>query len=133
MLTNAGIIPNRLKSCGALPQRGRHYTIGPGKSYFVEALGEAIKYTMAKRNPEKFMSRIMSQKLKKAKVVDHSNGKTSVKVTKDRRRVGRVLMMVLQKFVEIFREVFRREEVEAAFNSNDVKVVVEQYMLQKLI
>ena len=75
------------------------------------------------------MKQVMAQKLKKAKLKDTCDGRTTVKVTKERRKVGRVLMLVLQKFTDIFREVFRREDVESAFNSNEVKVAVERFML----
>lgn len=65
--------------------------------------GGEINYGLAQKNPEKFYKHVMSQNLTKKQARDTADGKTKVTTTLVRRKMSRILMLVLTKFVESFR------------------------------
>jgi len=87
----------------------QHYTTAPGQSYIVEAQGGELNYDLAKKNPEKFYKHVMSQDLKKHEARDDETGKTRVSTTLVKRKVGRILMLVLSKFVDAFRGQYTQQ------------------------
>ena len=86
-----------------------------------------MTYDLAHKNPEKFYKHVMQQNLNK-KTAKDSKGKTVVSETIVKRKVGRILMLVLTKFVEAFRGKYTQQQLEKAFNDNSVKVVVQKHM-----
>lgn len=115
-----------------LKQAGQHYTTAPGKSYVVEAEGGELNYDIAYKNPEKFYSQVMSQNLTKHTAKD-TRGKTEVSTTIVKRKVGRILMLVLTKFVEAFRGQYTQRDLERAFNDNRVKTIIQKHVTQRNI
>jgi len=99
----------------------------------VEAQGGELNYDLATRNPEKFYKHVMSQDLKKHQARDDEHGRTKVSTTLVKRKVGRILMLVLSKFVDAFRGQYTQAQLEKAFNENSVKLVVQKHMTAKKI
>lgn len=111
----------------------QHYTTAPGQSYTVEARGGELNYDLATKNPTKFYKHVMQQDLVKRGAKDDSNGKTKLSTTLVKRKVGRILMLVLSKFVDAFRGQYSQSQLERAFNDNSIKVVVQKHMNSKRI
>ena len=110
----------------------QYYPTAPGQSYLVEPEGGELNYDLAHKNPEKFYKHVMSQNLTKKQAKDHAGG-TKVTTTQVKRKVGRILMLVLTKFVEAFRGKYTQAQLERAFNENSVKMVVQKHMNHKHI
>ena len=113
-----------------------HYTTSPGKSYRIEPdRNRELNYAKAYKDPLAFYDDVMNEQVTQHKAKDLSspvgkNGRQKIEFTTKRtfRKVGKILMMVQDQFIDFLKGNWSVHQLKAAMKDKNVQKSIERNM-----